>query len=205
MSNRNGCFLFGLSGRSTQAVLPDSAALPRLTAARFHDTDMPALRRAQLAAHRSQQSLLSKDHGVSDKVTLDLCRELSQLLQAIHRLGEHLAEARGFLLRNDTDHLARERTELELRRLGADAAQLVALKQAEAALGERAVLVERVRGEVGGLEARLVAAGQELEALCARIEARSNTEDLAHELRAYQQSAGLALDAFEATRAELGS
>lgn len=204
MSNRNGCFLFGLSGRSAQPMLPDGAVLPKLTASQFHRDDMPALRKAQVAAHRAQQHLISKDHGVSEAVTFDLCRELAQLLTAIHQLGSHLAEARTFLARNDTDALARERTELELRRLEADAAQLVALKKAEAALSARAALAERVRGEVAGLEGRLVAAGQELEALCARVEART-TDDLVHELRAYQQSASLALEAFEATRAELGS
>lgn len=168
---------------------------------------MPALRKAQVAAHRAQQILVSKDHGVSESVIADLCRELSQLLGAIHRLGERLGEARSFLERNDADALARERTDLELRRLEADASQIIALRKAAASLDERASLAERVRGEVGGIESRLVASGQELEALRARIEAGAadSAEDLSHELRAYHQSASLALDAFESTRSELGS
>jgi hypothetical protein len=50
----------------------------------------------------------------------------------------------------------------------------------------------------------MVSAGDEIQALDTRLGTVLGTEDLEHELRAYQQSAELALDAFQRTWVELG-
>ncbi len=197
---RRGCLLFAFP--SGGPALPDGARLPALPRSRIHRHDLPAAERAQRAAEGAQGALLRDD--VPAAVLTDLGRELAQLLGSVHTLAERLAEARGFLGRNDPDLLARERAEIELKRLEAGAAELLELKRSSAALEERSALADRVRGQIGTLEARLAAAGRELEALRARIESRSDAEELAHEVRAYHRSAVLALEAFEATRRELG-
>jgi hypothetical protein len=122
----------------------------------------------------------------------------------VHKIVQDLSAARRFLERNDPDKLAREKADLELRRLGASAAEILALRAASEALASRASLADRVRSEIGTLEARLTAAGQELEAFRARVEAHSSAEALDHELTAYVRSARMALEAFERTRKELG-
>lgn len=185
---------------TSQTRLPVS--LPALDPRQLHHADrIPALR-AQRAAEAAVTALARPD--MPEIAVMDLASQLANLLGVVHRIVADLATARRFLERNDPDKIAREKTEIELRRLGASASEILALRAATDALASRAELAERVRREIGTLEARLVSAGQELEAFRERVSARTSAESLGHELTAYQRSAELALEAFERTRAEMG-
>jgi hypothetical protein len=175
--------------------------LPRLQASAVHPADRPALVRAQSAAEGAHGAFQRPD--VPDVAVADLADQLGKLLDVVHRLARELKAARDFLVRNDPDRLAKERTDLELRRLGASASEILALRSATEALDARARLVEQVRGDLATLVARLEAAGQELEAFRARVESRTDAEQLGHELIAYRQSALMALEAYDRTRREL--
>lgn len=187
--------------RSTSPAL--TAGLPRLDASKVHPTDRAAAERAWRAATASAVAFSRPE--VPDVAIADLSAKLSQLLDAVQRITSDLCAARRFLERNDPDKIAREKTDLELRRLGASASEILALRAASDALATRSSLAERVRREIDTLQARLFSAGQELEAFRARIEASNSAEALSHELSAYLRSAELALDAFERTRAEMGA
>lgn len=178
-----------------------ASGLPRLEASAVHPSDRAALLRAQAAAEAAHRAFQRPD--VPDLAVADLAEQLSKLLDVVHRLARELAAARGFLVRNDPDRLAKERTDLEMRRLGASAAEILALRSASEALAARSRLVDQVRGDLATLVARLEAAGQELEAFRARVEARTDAEQLGHELVAYRQSALSALEAYDRTRREL--
>lgn len=196
MSGRGGCLLLGAGATP---ALP--GGLPALDPSRVHPVDRGALTRAQAAAQAAARALARPD--VPDVAVADLTARLGGLLGVVHRIGSDLLDARAFLDRNAPDRLARERADLELRRLGAAAAEVLALREAEASLAARAALADRVHADLGALEARLAAAGQELEAFRARVEARGSSDELGHELDAYRRSADLALEAYERTRAEL--
>jgi hypothetical protein len=199
MAERAGCLSL-LLGRSAPKGL--TSGLPRLEASSVHPLDRAAAQRAWRAAEAAHAAFVRAD--VPEVAIADLAARLSELLGVVHKIVQDLSAARRFLERNDPDKLAREKADLELRRLGASAAEILALRAAGEALSTRVSLAGRVRTELGTLEARLVSAGQELEAFRARVEAKNSAESLGHELGAYLRSAEMALEAFERTRKELG-
>jgi hypothetical protein len=199
MAERAGCLSLLLGRGATKSL---TSGLPRLETSSVHPADRAAAQRAWRAAEAAHASFARVD--VPDIAVADLAARLSDLLGVVQKIVQDLSAARRFLERNDPDKLARERADLELRRLGASAAEILALRAATDALATRASLADRVRVEIGTLEARLVSAGQELEAFRARVEARNSAEALGHELGAYLRSAQMALEAFERTRKELG-
>ncbi|MEZ4241467.1 MAG: hypothetical protein R3F59_36020 [Myxococcota bacterium] len=198
MAAPRGCLLSFLPGASQPRL---GAGLPKLAVGEVHPADRAALGRAQRAAEGAHAAFQRPD--VPDIAVADLAEQLSKLLDVVHRLARELKAARGFLSRNDPDRIAKERTDLELRRLGASAAEILALRSATEALDARARLVDQVRGDLPTLEARREAAGQELEAFRARVEARTDARELGFELTAYRESALLALEAYDRTRREL--
>lgn len=198
MNERSGCLSLLMGARGVRLI---GSGLPRLDVSQVHPADRPALLRAQRAAEGAHTAFA--DPSVPDVVVADLANQLGKLLGVVHELARGLMRARKFLERNDPDHLARERADLELRRLGASAAEVLALRTATQALESRSRLADQVRTELVTLGARLASAGQELEAFRARVEARAAAEELGHELTAYLKSAELALETYERTRLEL--
>jgi hypothetical protein len=194
-----GCLLSFLP--SSPAPKRIGSALPKLDLTSIHPTDRPALLAAQRSAEAADAAFARP--GVPDVVVVDLADKLGSMVGVLHRLGRELRDARQFLVANDPDQLARERTDLEMRRLGASAAEILALRSATEALAARARLADQVRADVATLEARLVAAGHDLKAFAARVTASTSGEDLAHELSAYTRSAELVLEAYEQTRKEM--
>ena len=198
MSERSGCLSLLTGGRAIPRL---GLGLPKLDSSEIHPTDRPVVARAQRAAEGAHAAFAGP--GVPDVAVADLAGQLAKLVGAVHGLARGLSRARRFLERNDPDKLARERAELELRRLGASAAEVLALRTATQALEDRSRLADRVRGDLVSLVARLASAAQELEAFRARVEARAAAEELGHELGAYLKSAELALETYERTRLEL--
>ncbi|MEQ1568039.1 MAG: hypothetical protein ABMA64_20535 [Myxococcota bacterium] len=174
--------------------------LPKLDLASVHPSDRGAMTRAQRAAEAAHAAFARS--STADAATADLASQLGAMLAALHRLGRELKEARDFVAQNDPDRLARERTDLEMRRLGASAAEILALRTAADSLAARARLSEQVRGQVATLSARLTATGHDLEAFRGRV-ATAPGPDLGHELSAYLRSAELILEAHEQTRREI--
>ncbi|MCB9683914.1 MAG: hypothetical protein H6738_01830 [Alphaproteobacteria bacterium] len=181
---------------------PTTRALPLLSEAEVHPKDRAALRRARTAAEGALASI--RGAGAPDIAVDDLTTKLGALLGGLQRLAEDLGRARRFLEQNDPDRLARQKADLEMRRLTASASEIVPMRAEAKALEERELLAGRVRSELVALEARLAAAGQELEAFRARVQARTAIDELGHEVDAYQRAAEAAFEAFRATRAELG-
>ncbi len=205
-AQRTGCLLFALPRAllsRARPALSQGVSLPHFPADRFHREDLPALVRARRSAEACRGWLYGKTHDISPVVIDGVAREVAGLTSRIYDIGIRLAEGRAFLVEHSADQLAHERAELELRRLEAHAHQLVELKRAHDALERRASLVGQVEAEVSRLSARLVSAAAELSELGARLGSLVGSEDLDHELRAYQRSAELALEAFAATWKEL--
>ena len=198
MSERSGCLSLFVGARGARRL---GSGLPQLDPSEIHPSDRAALGRAQQAAEGIHAAFAGP--SVSGVAVADLASQLGKLLGVVHALARDLLRARRFLERNDPDRLARERAELELRRLGASAAEVLALRTATQALESRSRLAEQVRGELVALGARLVSAAQELEAFRARVEARSSAEELGYELASYLQSAEQTLLLHEQTRREL--
>jgi hypothetical protein len=198
MTDRSGCLSLLMGARGVRRI---GVGLPRLDLSAVHASDRPALMRAWKAAEGAHTAFA--DPSVPDVAVADLASQLSKLLGVVYGLALGLMKARRFLERNDPDKLARERADLEMRRLGASAAEVLALRTATQALESRSRLADQVRSDLVTLGARLSSAGAELEAFRARVEARAAAEELGHELGAYLKSAELALEDYERTRLEL--
>lgn len=204
-SERTGCLLFAipraLLGRRAPAALPDGIALPELDTTAADPADLPALVRARNAARQCDALLRKADLG--SVATLDAGRELAGLVGRVYAMGPALKGARAFVQAHSPDRVARERADLELEMIGSSPAQIREMKQAIAALDERTTHAGSVQQEIDRLSARLVAAAAELEALHARLGASLGSPDLVHEVRAWHQSASLAMNAFIETVGEL--
>ena len=199
-AQRSGCLLALLPWASPPKRL--GFALPRMTPSEVHPADCPALAKAQQAAEAAEAAFAGAE--VADIAVADLADKLGSLLGVVHRLARELKDARAFLVANDPDKLARERTDLEMRRLGASAAEILALRTATEALATRSRIADQVRADVATLEARLIAAGHDLEAFRARVVARSAGDQLVQELADQTRAAEDVLEAWERTRTEMG-
>ncbi|MEQ1506434.1 MAG: hypothetical protein ABMB14_29675 [Myxococcota bacterium] len=199
MAERSGCLSLLVPPAALRSL--GGSGLARIDPSTVHPLDRPALARAQAAAEAAHRAFTTPD--APEIAVADLADRLSKLLAVVHRLAVELARARRFLERNDPDRLARERTDLELRRLGATAGEILALRTASEALSTRSRLAEQVRGDLATLTARLHAAAAELEAFRARVEARTDAAALGLELATARDAAQSALDAYDRTRREL--
>lgn len=204
-SARPGCLLFAipraLLGGGAATALPDGLMLPELDTQAVDPIDLPALIKARNAARRCHELVKKADLGSGP--TRDTARELTGWVERVYAMGPALKEARVFVAQHAPDRVARERADLELDLVGSTPAQIRSLKAAMAALDERAVHAGTVQTEIDRLSSRLVAAAHELEALHARLGATLGSGELVHELRAWHQSATLAVDAFVQTVGEL--
>jgi hypothetical protein len=200
VSERSGCLLALLGGAAPKRI---GSGLPRLEASQVHPADRAALAKAQAAAEAANAAFSGP--GVADIAVADLANQLGSILGVVHRLATELKDARQYLSANDPDKIARERADLEMRRLDASASEILALRTATAALTKRATLADEVRTQIATLEARLIAAGHELEAFRGKVTARSADRDLAGELAGYLRSAEQVLEAHERTRREMSS
>lgn len=133
----------------------------------------------------------------------DVEERVCDLLAHIYDIGVHLADARAFTAANSTDAIAKEKAEVELALVGASAAEIRPLKATMTRLDGRRSLAQRVEADARTLAVRLQSAGSELEDLHARLSATAEPDALLHELRAYERSARLALEAFATTEAEM--
>jgi len=207
-NDRSGCFLFGipamLLGTRKSPELSAAADLPKLDPKLFHRDDLPALVKARRAAESVRARVVSSKKRISAEVRADVMSKVARLLGAIYSLGERVLEGREFLEKHGPDGLAREKADLEMQLVGASVAEIREIKAAMGRLDERASHSTQVVDAMDKLRARMISAGAELQALDARLGAVLGTEELEHELRAYQQSAELALDAFQETWIELG-
>ncbi len=200
--------MFGIPGmllgvRKSKA-LTGAVELPKLDPSKMHRDDLPALVKAKKAAESVQKRVLGSKKAISAEVRADVMSQVAKLLGAIYALGEKIQEGKEFLDKHGSDGIAREKAEFEMQLVGASVAQIRELKSAMARLDERAAHSGEVSDALDKLQARMISAGAELQALDARMGAVLGTEELEHELRAYQQSAELALDAFQKTWTELG-
>lgn len=204
-SERSGCLLFAipraLLGGGGRAALPDGLRLPELDTAATDPADLPALVRARNAARGCDALMRKADLG--ELATQDAARELVGLVGRIYAMGPALKQARAFVEQHSPDRVARERADLELDLVGSSAARIREIKAAINALDERSRHAGTVQLEVDRLSARLVSAAAELEALHARLGSQLGSADLVHEVRAWHQSAELAMDAFAKTVGEL--
>lgn len=203
-----GCLLFAIPARilgGRRPKLLPGPNLPALDPSKTHRVDLPVLVKARRAAEGCVAALSRTQEGVGPAVLRDVGEHLAGLLGHVYAMGERLAEGRRFLEAHDPDRLARERSELELELVGAQAGQIQDLKRAMASLERRAGHVGKVAQEVDQLASRLGAAVAELQELEARLAAELGSEELLYELRAYQQAAELALEAYNQTWRELGS
>ncbi len=146
--------------------------------------------------------LLSRPSGLAAAAE-DLAVRLVAVVEGVFAVGRRLAEARAFIEIHSTEHVAREKADLELAMIGASPEVIRSHRRDMAAIDARVRLSSRVIGEIPALEARLLAAGSELEALNVRMGTGCEAEELVHEMRAYQQSATAALEAFESTWSEV--
>ena len=190
-------------GATSAPRLSAAAALPRLDHTRVHREDLPALVTARKAAESVRKHVVESRKDISAEVRADVLTNVSRLLEAVYNLGIKIREGRDFLEKHGPDGLSREKAELEMQLLGASVDEIREIQGAMKRLDERAARSADVEKGVKTLRARMIAAGSELQELDARLGAVLGTEDLEHELRAYQQSAELALDAFQQTWLEL--
>jgi hypothetical protein len=135
----------------------------------------------------------------------DVAQALVELFGQVVAIAGRLEQGRSFLHAHTSEALARERTDLELGALEADAAQLRQIAASRRSLERRAVVSRKVAADVGRLSGRLLAASEEIEALYARIVESVASPELGYEVRAYVTAAQAAMDAYEATAEEMSA
>jgi hypothetical protein len=133
----------------------------------------------------------------------NVAREVMAVVDKVFELAERLADARLFLTEHSTEALARKSAELETMELGADAVELRALKSQRKALDQRRARVAEIEAQVTTMSGRIATAAEEVAAFEAKVQADLASDDLLHELRAYQTSAEAAAEAFLAAKAEI--
>jgi len=196
-----GCLLLALprallGGRQVPA-LPEGLALPVLDTQTIAPEDLPVLIRARNASRVC--------HGLVQRVAAEgasghaVGEEFVGLVGRIFQMGAGLQRARGFVSDHHPDKVARDRADLELELVGASSEQIPELRHAFKALDARAAQVADVQREVERLATRLASTTEELEGLRERLADAGDPEGLLHEVRAWHQSAALAIEAFDET------
>ena len=205
-----------LKGRPTGDAT-DRPRLPYLAISRMNGADRPALQSAQKAAERCMEILYgpgSESDELGEEVAGEVSSEILGLLERIHEIGQRLAEARGYVKRHDIDAIARQQADLELRVEEAHSLEeRSSLKEAMAALEERARHAATVGQEIRSLSARLTAAANGPETLAARLargvqdpdQGTTGSQTALRDVREQQDAVGRALDAYAATARELNN
>lgn len=207
--------LFALLKGGPSGDETDRPRLPYLAISRMNSLDRSSLQSAQKAAERCMDILYgpgSDADALGEEVAGEVSSEIIGLLERIHQIGQRLAEARGYVKRHDTDAIAREQADLEIRLEEARSLEeRSSLKEAMEALEERARHAATVGQEIRSLSARLTAAASGLETLAARLargvqdpeQGTSGSNAALRDVREQQDAVGRALDAYAATAREL--
>ncbi len=208
--------IYGLITGRKQSKQLEKPRLPYLATGRMNAADRPALERARKTAQLCIDSLYSADASgeeTSELVAREVSTEVLELVKKIYELGQRLAEARTYVKRHDTDKIAREQADLELKMQESRSHdEGASLQEAMDALEERARHSASVSMEIRTLSARLTAAVNGLEALQARLtrlavepeQSTAGSEALVEELRAQQRDTGRALEAYSSMAREIG-
>lgn len=170
-------------------------AIPRTA----HQTDRPLINRIKKSASQCMDAVAKDDSAAAWAVA----EELVELVRRNWALAERLGEARRLIKQNDGDTLARRQTDIEMALVGADAAELRSLKMAQKALDRRRKLAIKLESDVQTMAGRLAQSAEEMDAFVLKIQDQIGSEDVLHEVRAYQQSANAAIDIFAKTKEEL--
>lgn len=205
-SEARGCLLFALPrllvGRPKRAALTAATPLPKIDVRAVHREDLPAVVTVRRAAEGCRKALERADSRVSAEVRLEVMEQVGALFGSHLEIATRLMEARAYSHQHGVDEVARQKAELEMQLVGASVAEIKELKAAMVAVDQRASHTGAIDEAAARLRARLVAAGTELEAVQERLGSHLGSEELEHELRAYQRSADLALEAFTSTWSE---
>ena len=177
---------------------------------RLHDEDKPAIRRARASAEASLLSLAAGRRELGSAST-DVAQEVIKLFSRICAVAEELARARRFVSDNEPDQLARQRADVEVKALGASMADRAANDVALKAMQERGKHAVAVKGEIGVMNARLLAAVVSLETLNTRLaraalstdERSTRVHGVLEDLKAQHDEADRALQAYAATAREI--
>jgi DNA repair exonuclease SbcCD ATPase subunit len=201
-----------LGGGSARKALGKGAALPPIAWERVHTDDRPVIARARAAAEGCFQALEQSRKDLGPEVVGAAQVEIAKLLERVIDVAAELSRARAFVKQNDPEALGRERANLELEALSAKSAhEKQAIEQSLEALAERGQHARTVQGEIGVLQARLLAAVAAMEALRTRMQRAALTSEEASiraqtalaELKSQQQEAERALQAYAATAREM--
>ncbi|MBT3224061.1 MAG: hypothetical protein HN348_33755 [Proteobacteria bacterium] len=169
--------------------------IPRTT----NQTDRPVLSRIHKSASQCVATITKDDSAAAWAVA----EELVELVRRNWSLAERLAEARRLVKQNDGNALARQQTDIEMELVGADAAQLRSLKMAQKALDSRRKLTIKLESDILTMAGRLAQSAEEIDAFVLKIQDEIGSEDVLHQVRAYQQSANAAIDIYVKTKEEL--
>ncbi len=185
-------------------------SLPNVRWDRMHDEDKPAIRRARASAEACLHSLSAgrRDLGTASD---DVAREVIKLFARICAVAEELCRARKFVADNEPDMLARQRAEVEVKALGASVADRAANDVSLKAMQDRAQHAVAVKGDIGVMNARLIAAVVALETLNTRLSrAALSTEEqstrvhgVLDDLKLQHEEAERALQAYAVTAREI--
>lgn len=177
---------------------------------RLHDEDKPAIRRARASAEACLHWLSAgrRDLGAASD---DVAKEIVKLFSRVCAVAEELARARRFVADNEPDMLARQRAEVEVKDLGASHADRAANDVTLKAMADRSKHAVAVKGDIGVMNARLIAAVVSLETLNTRLSrAALSTEErstrvhgVLDDLKAQHDEADRALQAYAATAREI--
>lgn len=216
MSALSGCLslpllplrVLGLVGPAPRQIT--AVALQNVRWDRLDEEDRPAIRRARASAEGCLASL-SVGRRELGTASDDVGAEVVKLFGRICAVAEELARARKFVRENDGDAIARQRADTEVKSLGAKMAERTANDATLQALEERAKHAATVAGEVGVMNARLMAAVASLETLNTRLsrsalsteERSARVEGVLDELQAQHADAERALQAYAATAREI--
>ena len=208
---KRGCLgsLLGIGGSSQKALT--GPTLPALVTTPYDPIDRPAVARAHRAAERCLAAVRAHSSNLSAEVVGSVQSEVILLIEQIHRLGAETTAGRKWLVAHDADAIAKRRTDLELEALTADIHEKRSIDQAMASLDAQRAAVAGVRAEVDKMAAALIAAGQQVEAMEARLQQltlRGSEEGTSNAVidavRAQHAELSSTVDAFSATLRELG-
>jgi hypothetical protein len=214
-TERPGCLLLfplvaiaSVVGGKRQIAGP---TLPVVPWARIDPADRPAVQKARAAAEAAVAALGASRKDLAPAVIGDVSTQVGRLLGRVIAVAEEIARARAFVRQNDPAALGKERAEIEVRAVGVGLNEKRALDETLASLADRARHAATVSGEIGVLQARLLAAVASMESLTARLQRAALTADEATEraqqaladLKAQEHDAERALAAYAATAREI--
>jgi hypothetical protein len=184
--------------------------LPNVRWDLLHDEDKPAIRRARASAEGCLHAL-NVGRRELGRASEDVAREVIKLFTRICAVAEELARARKFVRDNDPDQIARQRAEVEVKALGASFADRAANEATLKAMEDRGKHAVAVQGDVGVMNARLIAAVVALETLNTRLARESLSKEersarvhgVLDDLKAQHDEAERALQAYAATAREI--